>query len=132
MDFKNCLYVYQARLRSTPRHPDGIVDADTIDVSLDRGFRDYSAKRVRVLGVDTDEIYGRGVTPEGKIRGKAAVARVKEVINLNTPLYIRTELGKDYDSFGRVLGWVYFLSNEGSYTNLGEMLFEEGYNKPEK
>jgi len=33
-----------------------IVDGDTFDVKLDRGFRDASVKRLRLHGIDTEEM----------------------------------------------------------------------------
>lgn len=45
------LWTYRAKL-------DGVVDGDTIDLTLDLGFRVHKKVRVRLHGVDTAEIYG--------------------------------------------------------------------------
>jgi len=33
-----------------------IVDGDTFDVEIDRGFRDKSTRRIRLKGIDTEEL----------------------------------------------------------------------------
>lgn len=33
----------------------GVVDGDTLDVEIDRGFRDRSEKRIRLYGINTPE-----------------------------------------------------------------------------
>jgi endonuclease YncB( thermonuclease family) len=49
---------WRARLRR-------IVDADTLELELDRGFRDYSVRRVRLAAVDAPE--------RGTAEGRAAI-----------------------------------------------------------
>jgi|APHM01.1.fsa_nt_gi Micrococcal nuclease (thermonuclease) homologs len=39
-------------------HPIHVVDGDTVDLRVDLGFRTYKKIRVRLGGVDTNEIYG--------------------------------------------------------------------------
>lgn len=49
------LWTYQARLDETRT---GVVDGDTLDLTVDVGFRASRRVRVRLQGVDTAEIYG--------------------------------------------------------------------------
>lgn len=41
-----------------PARLERVVDGDTFDFALDLGFRTYKQVRVRLYGVDTNEIYG--------------------------------------------------------------------------
>lgn len=41
-----------------PAAVDDVVDGDTLDVTVDLGFRVYSQTRIRLRGIDTAEIYG--------------------------------------------------------------------------
>jgi micrococcal nuclease len=85
-------------------------DGDTIYVTIDRGFEEWSRQRLRLLGVNAPEI--RGASREA---GDAATAFLQGVIDSwqteadgEWPLYIRTEKG---DSFGRWLATVYRASD---------------------
>jgi micrococcal nuclease len=44
-----------------------VVDGDTLDIELDLGFEVKMKERVRLLGVDAPETYGRNATPEGAL-----------------------------------------------------------------
>jgi hypothetical protein len=93
-----------------------VVDADTLDFYLDRGFMDYTVKRIRLLDVHGPEVKA-GCT-------LADVAAVKGCVmswlnNLNNllayPLIVRTYEDKTPQptgdaSAGRWLGTVYPLS----------------------
>lgn len=43
-----------------------VVDGDTFDLHLDLGLRQYGHYRIRLLLVDTPEIYGANASPEGQ------------------------------------------------------------------
>lgn len=45
------LYWFEAK-------PERVVDGDTMDVIVDLGFRAHRSIRVRLIGVDTNEIFG--------------------------------------------------------------------------
>jgi len=66
-------WLYRARLE-----PEGVVDGDTIDVTVDLGFRLTRTIRLRLTDVDTAEIYGverdsreyaRGITHKNFVEG---------------------------------------------------------------
>ena len=101
-------YIYRAR-------PVRVIDGDTLDVDVDLGFHIFTRQRLRLLGIDTPEIYGREASP----RGAAAKERVEELVMLEEWLLIATEKS---DSFGRYLAEVYLPSGR----KLGQILLDEG------
>jgi len=92
------MYEYKAEL-------DRVVDGDTVDVDIDLGFGIWLKKeRVRIMGIDTPE--SRTSDPVEKIFGKAAAARLKELIQEDCILVTtKDRSGEDErGKFGRVLG----------------------------
>jgi micrococcal nuclease len=55
-----------------------IVDGDTIDISIDLGFKISIAERVRLYGIDTPETYGVKKGSAEYNAGKAATAFVEQ------------------------------------------------------
>jgi micrococcal nuclease len=96
------MYECQASLLS-------VVDGDTIDVTVDLGFRIHREIRLRLEGVDTHETYGVAKDSEEYRRGTEAKAFVEawfdaaEPDEFEWPAVVRTEkTGK----FGRCIAGV--------------------------
>ena len=106
---------------------DRVVDGDTIDVTIDLGFKLTIRQRVRVAGVDTPEKRTRD--PIEKKLGIDATYwledRLDDAVNDGFDLTIRTELDKGATGkYGRLLGWIYVGTEVRS---LNEQMIEEGY-----
>ena len=95
------------------------IDADTVSIRLDLGFRMYTVQRLRVARIDAWEI--RGVE---KVKGKAAKARVEELCPVGTHIAVRT--GKETGKYGRWIAEVY-VEVDGEEKNLSDLLVEEGH-----
>jgi len=65
------MYEYPARLVE-------VIDGDTIDVTVDLGFHIHRTVRLRLAGVDTDEIYGVEQTSAEYDRGMEHAAFVRQ------------------------------------------------------
>lgn len=100
-----------------------VVDGDTIDVLIDCGFNVYAYQPLRLLNVDTPELY-RPVSDESLTRAKAARARVEELAGGGKPLMMRTY--KDRQTFGRYVAEVRWWDGI-QWRDLGQTLVEEGY-----
>ena len=103
-----------------------VVDGDTIDVTIDLGFEIFKKERVRIAGVDTPEKRTRDL--EEKALGIDATNWLKEelknVLDGDDELIIRTELHGGVGKYGRLLGWLYV----GDETvSLNEQMIEQGY-----
>lgn len=82
-----------------------IVDGDTIEFNVDLGFRIYSKIMVRLLGVDTPEVYGVKHDSDEYRRGKIATENTKNWIDQNGPVFLLTT-EKGTGKYGRWLGIV--------------------------
>ena len=105
---------------------DKVLDGDTIDVTIDLGFDLYKKERVRVAGVDTPEKRTRNL--EEKELGIDATnwlkKELKDVLDGDDELIVRTELHGGVGKYGRLLGWLYV----GDETvSLNEQMIEQGY-----
>ena len=108
--------MYHYKVKSVDR----VVDGDTIDVTIDLGFRLYHKIRVRLAGIDTPEVRTKdGVYLEEKAAGIRAKSHLVECIEKATEITLQTEKTGKY---GRYLGVVYA---DGS--NLNQILLDEGY-----
>lgn len=101
-----------------------VIDGDTIEVILDRGYNNYQTERLRLHGIDTPELRPRKGTPEEraeeKERAEAAKFRVAALV-LGREFVIRSEKS---GSFGRWLATVFL--PEDVVTQLGRTSTGEG------
>ena len=55
-----------------------VIDGDTIEVLLDKGFGNMKIERLRLAGVDTPELRPRKGTPEDRERERVAARLAKD------------------------------------------------------
>lgn len=96
-------YTYAAALRR-------IIDADTLDVGVDLGFRVTLDQRIRLLGVDAPERN----TPAGKTANAWVADWFLDHVRTNTVL-LHTRKPADHDKYGRYLAYV--LAPDGACLN---------------
>lgn len=94
------------------------VDGDTVDVSIDHGFRIYTSQRVRLYGIDTPEL--KAADPELRRRAAAAKAAANELAPAGTDVQLKTV--KEEDKYGRYLA---VLTTTGG-ADLARTLIERG------
>lgn len=109
-----------------------VVDGDTWDLLVDRGFHDYKLARFRLVGYDAYEL--RRGSEEEKEKGRNAKELtiewlqplgVKHIFDISHwPLRIKTQ--KDPGNFGRWLADLWFLNEDGEERHLGDALVEAG------
>ena len=75
-----------------------VYDGDTLTVFLDRGFKDYSTRTVRIRGVNTPELRGATKTQGHKVRNA-----VSAWLNKHSAMTLISYALED-DKYGRVLG----------------------------
>lgn len=102
-------FVYEATLVR-------VIDADTYDLMIDEGFRDYSTIRVRLHGVDAYELH----TPEGTLAAHWVDGQMRQAGRITVQSY------HDARSFER---WVcdVWLDDE----LLADRIRDAGYAKPQ-
>ena len=74
------MYTYKAKIIR-------VIDGDTVDALIDIGFHVHVKKRIRLYGINAPE--SRTRDKEEKVRGLAAKARLKEILQI--PLIIVIE-----------------------------------------
>ena len=104
------LYRYNAHLIN-------VVDADTVDLLVDLGFRVQMQMRVRLLGIDAPERYTE--------RGKLATQFVKNHLECYKDNLILETFKDKQGKFGRYLGVIYRGNSEK--ISLNDELLEKGY-----
>ena len=109
---------------------DRVVDGDTIDVTIDLGFKVWKKMRVRMEGINTPESRTRDL--EEKKRGLAAKDRLKEILLYNNNKCILKVSG--VGKYGRALATVLVdslspLNGEDGITliDVNKQLIEEGH-----
>ena len=105
------LYNYEAIVKR-------VIDGDTIDLTIKIGFYLKYDTPVRLLDINTPEI--RGIE---KPQGLISKSYVEEVLPIGKNIEIHTE--KD-DVFGRWLGVIHYLNDDGEALNLNCELLELG------
>lgn len=110
--------MYEYKVRRLHR----VVDGDTFDLELDLGFYQFGVYRIRLLGVDTPEIYGRNATEQGTV----AKQFVEEWFNKNLSEHTICARTIKADSFGRWLADIYIIDKDYTTIGLGEALLTAG------
>lgn len=95
-----------------------VVDADTLDVAIDLGFRVQFRVRIRVAGIDAPEM--------STAAGKAAAAYVRDHLPIGDPVLLTTYKP---DKYGRALADVTML-RYGDDIDLAETLVALGHAVP--
>ena len=109
---------------------DRVVDGDTIDVTIDLGFKVWKKMRVRMEGINTPE--SRTRDKEEKKRGLAAKDRLKEILEFNNNKCVLKVSG--VGKYGRALAIVLVdslspLNGKDGLTliDVNKQLIEEGH-----
>lgn len=104
-----------------------VVDADTLDVLLDRGFGGRTALRFRLAGVDAHETYGKDATEAGRIAKRFTEAWLAErqghLVLLSTK-GAPGAVGIGDGSFGR---WAGTVIDDRDGSSLGDALVAGGH-----
>lgn len=105
----DCLYNYTGIITR-------VIDGDTIQVNVDLGFRINREIRVRLIGVNAPEVYGKN-----KEEGLRVAEALASLLGENRPCRIRTY--RDKLSFDRYLADT-LIEMDGRIVNLSEVVKE--------
>lgn len=98
-----------------------VVDGDTLDCLLDLGFDTHRKVRVRFYGMNAPESRTRDA--EEKVKGKAATARLEEILEADDGNFVIKSHG--VGKFGRCLGEL-FTESLGE-VSINQTLIDEGH-----
>lgn len=91
------MYVYECKVLN-------VVDGDTIDVELDLGFNIKLKERVRLIGVDTPEVYGPKAEPAGAVATQFTKDWIEKRQKNNDKFSYHSVKYNAKDKYGRSLG----------------------------
>jgi micrococcal nuclease len=111
------VYTYKAKVIK-------IVDGDTMDVAVDLGFNMTMRIRIRVMGIDTPEVFKPESESEA-IHGAEASRRAKELL-LDKDITIQTF--KDASAYNRYSAKITLPDGK----DFCEIMLKEGFQKNEK
>lgn len=103
---------------------DRVVDGDTLDITVDLGFRICTKVRVRLAGIDTPETYGVKKESEEYQKGIAAKQFVESWFATKAPNRFLIESEKGQGKYGR---WIVKVAPEDSSEILNEELVKAGH-----
>lgn len=105
-----------------------VIDGDTVDVTIDLGFDVATRQRLRSNLIDAPEIRGAD-----KIRGRAAAARLTELLTAAVEIRVQTEIDprsrKNREKYGRYLCDLWFSWDGRNWMSAWEILRDEGHVK---
>lgn len=101
-----------------------IVDGDTLDIELDLGFHIKMKERVRLIDVDTPEVFGPNAEQAGKVASDFVRQWVAERSNQGKFVY-ESKKYNARDKYGRSLGYLRWTDSKGTET-LNEALVASG------
>lgn len=112
------MYVYNCKVVN-------VVDGDTIDVELDLGFHIRMKERVRLIGVDTPEVFGPNAEASGQVASDFSKRWIDERLARGMFAY-ESKKYNARDKYGRSLGYLRWLGADGQRETLNEALVASG------
>lgn len=91
------MYVYSCKVLN-------VVDGDTIDIELDLGFHIKMKERVRLLNVDTPEVFGPNAEAAGIVASDFTKKWIDDRQKINTSFAYHSVKYNAKDKYGRSLG----------------------------
>lgn len=126
------MYQYKAVIKK-------VVDGDTLEIDIDLGLLVWiHGEKVRLLGVNTPEVYGVKKDSPEWFEGNKASTFVKSVLKEQDDVIVETVKDKK-EKYGRYLAVVYIkidesylaglsgIRNIGNYYCLNDILIEKGF-----
>ena len=108
-------FIFRAKTKS-------VYDGDSLRADIDLCFGvNLLNQAIRINGIDTPEMRGKGVTKQEKALAKAARDRVKELVE--KAFWLESLDGGKKDKYGRILGNIYTLNG----LDVAKTLINEGY-----
>ena len=91
------MYTYECKVLN-------VVDGDTIDIEIDLGFTIRIKERVRLIGVDTPEVFGTKAVPEGIIASDFTKKWISDRKAILDKFEYQSVKYNSRDKYGRSLG----------------------------
>ena len=119
---KDHLYTYEATVVR-------VLDGDTVEATIDRGFKDYAVRHIRLSGINAPELTAK--LDSEKKRAAESKAFLSSILQHGTKVIIKSV---KLDKYGRSLA-VIFVEEDGMpdcYTNVNDLMLSKGHAVPYK
>lgn len=116
------MYVYKCEIVK-------VIDGDTLDVLIDLGFNISVKERVRLLGVDTPEVFGQNAVNAGKDASEFTKLWVDIGQHTKGHFELHSKKYNAREKYGRCLGTIKFVSESGQIKDLVQDLLDAGHIK---
>lgn len=104
-----------------------VVDGDTIDIELDLGFEIRITERVRLIGVDTPEVFGNKAEPAGTVASNFTKNWVAAKQLLAGHFVYESKKYDARDKYGRSLGTIRWTDSAGKINEaINDILLASG------
>lgn len=100
-----------------------VIDGDSVEVTIDLGFKLYKVDSVRLEGINAPELNSEH--EEVRERAKAAKARLEQLLPANTPVFVDS---RKLEKFGRILGSIHTEAEPA--VSVASVLLVEGHAVP--
>ncbi len=108
-----------------------VVDGDTVDIELDLGFDIRLKERVRLIGLDTPEVFGAKAGPAGQAASAFTKNWVESKQNRDGHFLYESKRYNARDKFGRSLGTITWVDAVPNLTEtINTLLLATGHAKP--
>ena len=116
------MYTYNCKILN-------VVDGDTLDIEIDLGFTVRIKERVRLMGIDTPEVFGKDAEPAGQIASQFTKDWVDNHQTLRGSFIYESVKYNAKDKYGRSLGNLVWVDATGNRQVLNEQLLAAGQAK---
>lgn len=116
------MYTYNCKILN-------VVDGDTIDIELDLGFTIRVKERVRLLGIDTPEVFGKDAEPAGQTASQFTKSWIASRQALLGRFVYESIKYNSKDKYGRSLGIISWFDQSNNKEILNDDLVAEGQAK---
>lgn len=115
---ESTMYTYSCKVLN-------IVDGDTLDIELDLGFNIKMKERIRLIEVDTPEVFGKNAVEAGKVASNYTTKWVKDRESTGSFVY-ESKKYNAREKYGRSLGYLRWIGPENKSETLNEALVKSG------
>lgn len=112
------MYIYNCKILD-------VVDGDTLDIELDLGFTIRIKERVRLIGLDTPEVFGPNAVPEGTVASDFTKKWVADRKAIWDRFQYQSIKYNSRDKYGRSLGAIIWTGAKAA-ESLNEAIIASG------
>ena len=116
------MYTYNCKILN-------VVDGDTVDIEIDLGFTVRIRERIRLIGLDTPEVFGKAAEPAGQVSSQFTKDWIAKRQEMPGRFVYESIKYNAKDKYGRSLGVISWFNYSNKKETLNEDLLSSGQAK---